>query len=85
MKAASSVPVCLFENAEHLEAPDYVLYREPDPSEVTVVRSLVVGERMVLAHLLRRPGQGVLVVNALIPDVSEEFGFGMNGDLRLLR
>ncbi len=83
VNAASSVPVRLFENAEDLEPSAHMRYREPDPSEVAIARSLIVGEWVVLAGLLRRPGERVLVVNTLVPGVSEEFGVGMDGRLRL--
>lgn len=83
MKAAPSVPVGFLHDAEDLKPLNYMLYRWPDPSEVTVVRSLVVGERLMFARLFRRPGQGVLVMNALIPGISEEFGVRVDGCFRL--
>jgi len=83
VKATPSVPVCFFENAEDLEPPDHVLHGQPASSEVAIAHSLIVGERVMLARLLRRPGQGMMVVNALIPGVSEEFGVRVDGRLRL--
>ena len=83
LESASSVAVRFLEDAEDLESPDNVLHGQPDPSELAVAGSLVIGKRMMLTGLLRGPSERVLVVNTLIPSVSEESGVGMDGGLRL--
>ena len=62
-----------------------MLYGQPDPSEVAITRSLIVSERVRLAGLLWGPSERMLVINALIARVGEEFGLRMDGGLRLLR
>ena len=76
------MPIRLLENAEDLEPPDDMLHGLPELSEVAVAGSLVVGERVMLAGLLRRPSKGMLVLNALITSVSEEFGVWVDEGLR---
>ena len=44
--------------------------------QLAVAGSLGVGEQVVLAGLLRRPGGGVLVLNSLIAGVGNEFRVG---------
>ena len=83
VKAAPSVPIRLLQDAKHLNPPDDMLHRQPDPSELPVPGSLFVGERVVLAGLLRRPAERMLVLNTLIAGVGDEFGVRMDGDLRL--
>jgi hypothetical protein len=83
VKAAPSVAIGFFENAEDLESPDHVLYGQPEPSEVAITRSLIVSERVMLAGLLWGPSERMLVVNALIARVGEEFSLRVDGGLRL--
>ena len=85
LEPAPSVAVRFLEDAEDLEPPDNVLHGQPDPIELAVAPSLVIGKRMMLAGLLRGPSERVLVVKTLLPSVSEEFGVGMDGGLRLLQ
>jgi hypothetical protein len=59
------MPIGFPEDAEDLEPSNDVLHRQPDPGEVAVADSLVVGERVVLAGLLRGPGVGMVVLNNL--------------------
>jgi len=83
VKAAPSMAVGFFENAEDLEPPDHVLYVQLDPSEVAIARSLIVSERVMLAGFLRGPSERMVVVKALIARVGEEFGLRMDRGLRL--
>ena len=62
-----------------------MLHGQFDLSESSVIGACGVGERVMLAGLFRRPGERVLVLNPLIPSVSEEFCVGMDGRLRLPR
>ena len=83
VESAPSVTVRFLQDAEDLEPPDEVLHRQSYPRQSTVVCPLGVGERVLLAGLLRRPGVRVLVLNPLIPSVGEEFRVRMDGRLRL--
>jgi hypothetical protein len=83
VKPAPSVTIHLLEDAEDLEPPDDMLHRQSDLGQLTIVSPLGVGQRVKLAGLLRRPGVGMLVLNALIPSIREQFGVGVDGRLRL--
>ena len=83
VKTAPSVPIGFLQDMEDLEPPDDMLYGQSHLSESSVVGPLGVGERMMLAGLFRRPGVRMLVLNALIAGVGEEFGVGMDRGLRL--
>ena len=83
VKAAPSVPIGFFEDAEDLEPTNDMLDWQPDLCELPIADSLLVGERVVLAGLLRRPRERMLVLNALIAGIGDEFGLRVNGRLRL--
>lgn len=77
------MPIGFFEDAEDLEPTNDMLDWQPDPCELPIADSLLVGERVVLAGLLRRPRERMLVLNALIAGIGDEFGLRVNGRLRL--
>lgn len=83
VEAAPSVAVRFLQDPEDLEPPDHVLHRQSHPRESAVVRPLIIGQWVEFAGLLRGAGVGMLVLNALIAGVGEEFGFRMDGGLRL--
>jgi hypothetical protein len=83
VKAAPTVPIRLLEDAEDLEPTNDMLDWQPDPCELPVAGSLLVGERVMLAGLLRGPHERMLVLDALIAGIGDEFGLGVNGGLRL--
>jgi hypothetical protein len=83
VKPTPSVAIRLLKDAEDLEPPDDVLHGESDLGQSTIVSPLGVGERVKLAGLFRCPGGGMLVLNALIPGIGDEFGVRVNVGLRL--
>jgi len=83
VKPATTMAIGFFQNAEDLEPPDDMLYRQSDLGQSAIIGPLGIGERMVLAGFFRCPGVGVLVVNTLRSCVGKNFRVRMDGRLRL--
>ena len=83
VKPAPSMAVGFLEDAEDLEPPYDMLHGQSHLCQSTIFSPLGVGERVMLARLLWGPRVSMLVLNALIAGVSEEFSVGMDGRLRL--
>lgn len=85
LNAAPSVPIRLLEDTEDLEPPDDMLHGQSHLRALTSVSPLGLHERVILARVLRRPSERVLVMNPLIPSVGEAFGVRINLGLRRLQ
>jgi hypothetical protein len=60
-----------------------MLHRQSESGQSAVVIPVGIGERVMFAGLFRGPSQAMLVVNALIAGVGDEFGVRMDVGLRL--